>query len=481
MGDADLISSEVAAAFTHPTHLAALEMEATMPSIPGLGPASFVGLALALTLTSTAPAGATTIHVPGDFPTIQEAINAAIPGDVILVAPGTYTGPLNTSLDFGGKDIELRSTNGPDVTIITDSALRLKAAARPLDPAVDAWAAVPMPIFTFQSGESPSALVDGFTITRGFSLIGGIRCINNSSPTIRNCVLSWHNFGAMECNNASPSIENCTFSDNALPQSVAGAGLKCINNSSPRITDCTFLRNNARAGVYGGGIYCQSSNATITGCVFQENGGEGGGGIACDFSTLVINDCDFENNDTDNDGGAGVLCYFSSATIATSRFYNNRGRDRAGVALRCLDSTVMVTNCTFVGNDGPHPTSSQVHAYVPGQITLENTIVAFSSGKAVTCDGGNATLVCCDLFGNQGGDWTDCIAGQLGVDGNFAGDPRFCDLLAGDLTLNDDSPCMPGNHPQGEKCGLIGAFGRGCGATSVDATTWGGIKAAFSR
>jgi hypothetical protein len=197
----------------------------------------------------------------------------------------------------------------------------------------------------------------------------------------------------------------------------------------------------------------------------------------------VISDCDFENNDSDNEGGAGILCDLSSVTISSSRFFDNFGFD--GAALMCrTGSTVTVTNCTFADNDGPVPGGSQVHVYSPAQVALENTIIAFGMGEAVTCGGGgSATLACSDLFGNQGGDWTGCIAGQLGVDGNFSADPIFCDLLAGDLTLNNSSPCLPGHHPQGENCGLIGAFGQGCGPTAVDPdeATWGRIKAAFPR
>lgn len=51
---------------------------------------------------------AATIHVPGDYPTIQAAINAAASGDTILVAPGTYPENINVkkslSLIGGDKD-----------------------------------------------------------------------------------------------------------------------------------------------------------------------------------------------------------------------------------------------------------------------------------------------------------------------------------------------------------------------------------------
>ncbi len=63
-------------------------------------------------------ANPTTWTVPGNFSTIQAAINAASSGDTILVGPGTYT----QSLEFGGKNITLESTAGPASTIIHPSS-----------------------------------------------------------------------------------------------------------------------------------------------------------------------------------------------------------------------------------------------------------------------------------------------------------------------------------------------------------------------
>lgn len=57
---------------------------------------------------------AKTIEVPKDYSTIQAAINAAQPGDLILIAPGTYQENLRVS-----KSIELR---GADVGVIVDGS-----------------------------------------------------------------------------------------------------------------------------------------------------------------------------------------------------------------------------------------------------------------------------------------------------------------------------------------------------------------------
>ncbi len=60
-------------------------------------------------------ANAVIINVPGDQPTIQAGIDAAMNGDEIVVAPGTYF----ETIHFTGKAVWLHSSDGPEVTIIS--------------------------------------------------------------------------------------------------------------------------------------------------------------------------------------------------------------------------------------------------------------------------------------------------------------------------------------------------------------------------
>jgi len=60
-----------------------------------------------------------TINVPKDYPTIQQAIDAAVDYDTVLVAPGTYV----ENIDFKGKALLLTSSNGSSDTVIDGNKL----------------------------------------------------------------------------------------------------------------------------------------------------------------------------------------------------------------------------------------------------------------------------------------------------------------------------------------------------------------------
>ena len=60
----------------------------------------------------------------GSYWTIQEGLTAASEDDTVLVMQGEYTGTGNRNLDFGDKNIVLRSDAGAEFTTIDlESAL----------------------------------------------------------------------------------------------------------------------------------------------------------------------------------------------------------------------------------------------------------------------------------------------------------------------------------------------------------------------
>ncbi len=78
-------------------------------------------MALLLTALPQLATGAT-IRVDvaggGNYLTIQEGLDNAAGCDTVLVAPGTYTGPLNRNLSFGMLNLVLLSTAGLGETVI---------------------------------------------------------------------------------------------------------------------------------------------------------------------------------------------------------------------------------------------------------------------------------------------------------------------------------------------------------------------------
>ena len=236
----------------------------------------------AFLLIATSSASADTLLVPSEYPTIQAAIDAAVDGDEVEIADGTYTGDGNTALDFGGKAITVCSDSGDPDNCIIDC----KGSGRG---------------FYFHNGEESNSVVQGLTITGGHSggYGGGIYCVS-SRPLISNCTISgnsaYFSGGGVGCNNNSrPMLINCTISGNQA-QFGGGGGVWCLN-SKPTITNCTInLNSTGDGGGSGGGVYCLLSHPTLFNCTINKNGAKSGGGVYCKNSNPKLINCTIWGN-----------------------------------------------------------------------------------------------------------------------------------------------------------------------------------------
>ena len=149
-----------------------------------------------------------------------------------------------------------------------------------------------------------------------------------------------------------------------------------------------------------------------------------------------------------------------------------------GSGMGCNESYPTIESSTFAGNQTYHPFGAVVDCY-SSSATFTACVLAFGHpGQAVHCQDqdSSASFACSDIYGNAGGDWVGFIADQYGVSGNISADPMFCDPDNSNFMLDVMSPCAPDNN----SCGvLIGAYPVGCGASPVEATSWGKVKAMY--
>jgi serine protease len=169
------------------------------------------------------------IHVPADQPTIQQAIDVAANGDLILVSPGTYL----EHFDYRGKPVTVRSVAGPTQTIIDGSNTGS--------------------VVTFQSNENQQSVLDGFTIQHGSAPFGAGVNILDSSPTImrnifRDNAQGAGGFGAAIAGNCSSAVvERNTFEANSCDTQLLSGVVTFVNCSSPLVIDNIFQHNPCRA------------------------------------------------------------------------------------------------------------------------------------------------------------------------------------------------------------------------------------------
>lgn len=302
---------------------------------------------------------ATIIHIPADYPAIQQGIDASTSGDTVLVGPGTYVENIN----FNGHNIVLGSlflTTG-DTSYVQQTVIdgNRTGSVIVLENGEDNSAIIAG--FTISNGRNnegggiyclqskpvirDNAIIDNIAVTRGAGIFfedceapevtsnlitgndgSGIYCLRSDAHIADNNILD--NEGGIRCRGISnPVIENNRIIANST--SFPGGGIYCVDYSSPLINANIIDSNYAP---HGGGIYCLDSNPEIIGNEISWNMGDSSGGIKCEDSYAVIKGNTITFNISE-DGGGGIDCESSASLIDQNTIRGNIGRNGGGISL----------------------------------------------------------------------------------------------------------------------------------------------------
>lgn len=191
-------------------------------SLTACRPRTIASLFLVVSCLAASTNAHALIRVPQDQPTVQAALLAASPGEVVLVSPGNYVG----SLRFAGKDVRVRSTSGPTATRVEGNG----------DSAVDI---------------GPGGELNGFTITGGHGTFGSGTQVHGDGTLIAHNIYDSNepagfSFATIWGNTASPVIDGNLFRNNGCDEQHLSAVVTFVNNSSPRIVNNVFVDNPCR-------------------------------------------------------------------------------------------------------------------------------------------------------------------------------------------------------------------------------------------
>jgi len=274
-------------------------------------------------------------------------------------------------------------------------------------------------------------------------------------------------------------LEGLTIQGGKSAGGYGGGGIFALN-SRLEVRSCTIAECEAPGG---GGLLSIDCFVTLDDCTVVGNRAESGGGVlvaSVDRPTgLTARNCSILNNDA----FAGLCCAVAGGIHAEGEVAiidcvvagNRTGFYGSGAALFLVGDDMLVSGCTIVGNAGLWGPEDSIIEVNWGNLRLERNIVAFNTGSAMHCFTEEVSARCNDVFANSGGN--ELCGTDLG--GNFAADPQFCDFDGGNYSLINTSPCLPGRHPDGAACGLVGALGTGCESTPIERTSWGRMKALY--
>ena len=376
-----------------------------------------------------------TIHVPADFPSIQEAIDAANPNDTVLVDPGIYY----------------------EHIIVPDKALVIGSLF----------------LTTQDTDYIDQTIIDGSNNGRVIYIVGTDEFITLSGFTIQNGNISGYSYGGgifIQGGN------NTTLTDLIVKSNTAteGGGLGVLWYSSATIINTTFYNNqgiddqvNYIEGC-GGAVYARSAQLTFVNCHFDSNSASLGGAIGEVDGNHAYHQCTFQSNNADLFGEAIVSFDTQKSTFYDCEFTNHP----IGTVFYPWGGNLTFNNCLIANNN----IILSSHQYGDTITFLSSTIINnFGGEESIELSSGNLMYMFNTIFWNSGKiniKWNNTVylsntLLQNGMDGIeieytgnnvyssgpvFDANPYFMDSL--DYHLADWSPAIGAGADSVEMNGL---------------------------
>jgi len=371
---------------------------------------------------------------------IQDAIDAAPPGAILDICPGTY----RERLAIRGKSLTLRGTDGAGVTTIDANGLG--------------------PALVITNTPSPGVTV------RGLRLANGV----NDGPG-----------GGIRCTASRVAIISSVLADN---QAAGGGGLYA-SGCDLMVSGTTFSGNDGGARS-GGGAWVVDSSGLIRNSRFTGNSAELGGGVAIYDGTTVLRDTIVSGNRAEVRGG-GVYHSSDAALLRDNIFDNSSGWTAGGVYV--FKHAPTISDSTISGNTSVND-GGGFYLHQSRARLLDNTITGNTSdddGGGVRVFESRARLERNVIEDNQSGDGGGGI--RLShlqstmidnvVRNNTSG------TIGGGIELDNDSTSVHGGLVEGNSSGLGGGVAisqaplNGCELVGVEirsnsATEGGGLYVA---
>lgn len=291
-----------------------------------------VSMSLVLALTSAAAAATRHVRPGGTGPApyvswataagaIDHALAIATNGDDVLVSNGTY---LLAAPVVVTNAVWVHSVGGAGQTVLDGGRTTRCVEVR-----------------------SPGGSVEGFTITRGVSAVGGGVYLATGG-TLRACRVVDNRAtsygGGVECYHGGWLLA-CVVESNQAPQ-VGGVDMDsggvisgCLIRANSATDTCggvfayyggvireSVVREN-EAVSHGGGVYLKGGGI-VSNCSIQANTGQQGGGVNIDFQGTVVNSLLTDNRARDSGGG---VYFFFGGELRHSTVSTNSAQGGGGV------------------------------------------------------------------------------------------------------------------------------------------------------